>query len=72
MNKYSFNLTFTVARANNNFKVESMPYEVEANSYEEAKNKALVQGHEIIRFLEKIDVTAYVRVEKNKKFSKTY
>lgn len=71
MNKYNFNLSFTVARANNNFIFEAMPCEVEANSYEEAKNKALVQGHEIIRFLEKIGVTAYLRVEKNKKFVET-
>lgn len=69
MNKYNFNLSFVVARANNNFNVEVMPCEVEANSYEEAKNKALVHGHEVIRLLEKIGVTAYLRVEKNRKFA---
>jgi hypothetical protein len=46
------------------FCFEDMPYEVEANSYEEAKDKALVRGHEIIRFLDKIGVVAYMRVEK--------
>jgi hypothetical protein len=47
------------------FDIEDMPCEVEANSYEEAKDKALVRGHEIVRFLDKIGVVAYMRVEKN-------
>ena len=75
MNKYNFNLSFMVAYANNNdllttddFDFEDMPCEVEANSYEEAKNKALIQGHEVLRFLHKIGVVAYMRLEKNKKF----
>lgn len=72
MNRYNFNLSFMVAYADNNndvsvndFDFEDMPCEVEANSYEEAKDKALVRGHEIIRFLDKIGVMAYLRVEKN-------
>ena len=71
MNKYNFNLSFMVAYADDNdmitvddFDFEEMPCEVEANSYEEAKNKALVQGHEVVRFLDKIGVVAYLRVEK--------
>ena len=71
MNKYNFNLSFMVAYADNNnmltvddFDSEDMPCEVEANSYEEAKDKALVRGHEIVRFLYKIGVVAYMRVEK--------
>lgn len=70
MNKYNFNLAFMVAYSNNDFLTvddfdfESMPCEVEANSYEEAKDKALVRGHEIIRFLDRIGVVAYLRVEK--------
>jgi hypothetical protein len=61
-----------VAYADNNnmltvddFDFEDMPCEVEANSYEEAKDKALVRGHEIVRFLDKIGVVAYMRVGKN-------
>jgi hypothetical protein len=72
MNKYNFNLSFMVAYADNNdlvtandFDIEDMPCEVEANSYEEAKDKALIRGHEIIRFLDKIGVMAYMRVEKD-------
>lgn len=72
MNKYNFNLSFMVAYADNNnsitaedFDIEEMPCEVEANSYEEAKDEALVRGHEIIRFLDRIGVVAYLRVEKN-------
>ena len=71
MNKYNFNLSFMVAYADDNdgvaiddFDFEEMPCEVEANSYEEAKNKALIQGHEVARFLDKIGVVAYMRVEK--------
>jgi hypothetical protein len=47
------------------FDFEDMPCEVEANSYEEAKDKALVRGNEIVRFLDRIGVVAYMRVEKN-------
>jgi hypothetical protein len=47
------------------FDFEDMPCEVEANSYEEAEDKALVRGHEVVRFLDKIGVIAYMRVEKN-------
>ena len=72
MNKYNFNISFMVAYADDNalisvddFDFEDMPCEVEANSYEEAKDKALVRGHEIIRFLDKIGVAAYMRVEKS-------
>lgn len=72
MNKYNFNLSFMVAYADDNdlltvddFDFEEMPCEVEADSYEEAKDKALVRGHEIVRFLDKIGVVAYMRVEKN-------
>lgn len=72
MNNYKFNLSFMVAYTDDNnsvtaedFDIEDMPCEVEANSYEEAKDKALVRGHEIIRFLDKIGVMAYLRVEKN-------
>lgn len=72
MNKYNFNLSFMVAYADDkdlltvdDFDFEEMPCEVEANSYEEAKDKALVRGHEIVRFLDKIGVVAYMRVEKN-------
>jgi hypothetical protein len=72
MDKYSFNLSFMVGYSDDNdtigaedFCFEDMPCEVEANSYEEAKDKALVRGHEIIRFLDKLGVIAYLRVEKN-------
>lgn len=71
MNKYNFNLTFMVAYSNNevvtidDFNFEEMPCEVEANSYEEAKDKALVRGHEIVRLLDRIGVVAYLRVEKS-------
>lgn len=71
MNKYNFNLSFMVAYADDNdevtiddFDVEEMPCEVEANSYEEAKDMALRLGHEVVRFLDKIGVVAYMRVEK--------
>jgi hypothetical protein len=70
MNKYNFNLAFMVAYTDNDFVTvedfdfEEMPCEVEANSYEEAKDKALVRGHEIVRLLDRIGVTAYLRVEK--------
>jgi hypothetical protein len=57
---YSNNEFVTV----DDFDFENMPCEVEANSYEEAKDKALVRGHEIIRFLDRIGVVAYLRVEK--------
>jgi hypothetical protein len=72
MNKYTFNLSFMVAYADDNetitsadFCFEDMPYEVEANSYEEAKEKALARGHEVVRFLDKLGVIAYMRVEKD-------
>jgi hypothetical protein len=72
MNKYNFNLSFMVAYADDNnsltvddFDFENMPCEVEARSYEEAKDMALASGHEIIRFLDRIGVVAYMRVEKN-------
>lgn len=72
MNKYNFNLSFMVAYADNNdlitandFDIEDMSCEIEANSYEEAKDKALIRGREIITFLNKIGVKAYMRVEEN-------
>lgn len=71
MSKYNFILSFMVAYANDHnlmtvddFDFENMPCEVEANSYEEAKDKALVRGHEIVRFLDKIGVVSYMRVGK--------
>ena len=73
MSKYNFNLAFIEGEGHtendkliiNDFDLEYMPYEVEANSYEEAKNKALIYGHEILKFLDEIGVVAFMRVEKN-------